>query len=264
MSLKDWARAGVPSGLLELLRRKRGLQALGYQDNAWAAAASPRVREMLRTSRLPFFPAELLRHAKCVVDVGAHVGTWSEAVLELIRPQRLIAVEPTPDSFKALRHRIGSNPAVELVQAAVGASSGEASFRVMSDPLFNSFHPVQDDLASFYPHVEQTQTIQVQLVTLDELLGREEEVTVLKVDVQGGESAVLDGANEVLQRTSAVMLEVNFVSHYKGDTLFVDLHRRMTEEFSFELFRYAEPHYLYGRLMYADAIYLNPRRSRAG
>jgi hypothetical protein len=69
---------------------------------------------------------------------------------------------------------------------------------------------------------------------------------------------VLDGARETMKRTKALLLEVNFVSHYDGDTLFVDLHNRMTDEFGFELFRYAEPYYQNGKLLYADAVYINP------
>jgi hypothetical protein len=83
---------------------------------------------------------------------------------------------------------------------------------------FNSLLPGSDDLEPWYK-VEERDTVTVPVRTLDGLLGSED-VALLKLDVQGVESAVLRGAEDTLTRTRAVYIETNFASHYQGDSLF--------------------------------------------
>ncbi len=67
---------------------------------------------------------------------------------------------------------------------------------------------------------------------------------------------MLDGGREALKRTQVVLLETNFVPHYEGDSLFSTLHRRMTEEFNFELYSLTPEFYSpEGRLVWADTVY---------
>jgi FkbM family methyltransferase len=193
-----------------------------------------------------------------VIDVGAEIGRWSEAVLHLIHPQRLLAIEPTPDSFKALQERLGSVPAVQLENCAIGASPGTAELRIMSHAVFNSLLPVRDEMRSVYSDVAERQTVTVEMRTLDDVAADMESVSILKIDVQGAESAVLDGGKETLRKTTVVVLETNFVSHYEGDTCFDELHARMANEFGFELYRYVGPHHEGGQILFADALYIRP------
>jgi FkbM family methyltransferase len=192
------------------------------------------------------------------------VGAWSEAAIELLRPSRIVAIEPAPEPFAELKTRVGGYEGVTLVQCAVGATDGDATLRRMDRSEWNSLLPLAPEVAGYYPEVMEREALQVPLRSLDSLLADAGPVDLLKVDVQGGESAVLDGARQTLARTQVVMLEANFVSHYRGDSLFFDLHRRMTDEFRFELFRIANPHHSpEGRVLYADVVYVNPRAGRA-
>jgi FkbM family methyltransferase len=212
----------------------------------------------LEVSRLGSLPAHLLRRPPAIVDIGAQIGTWSEAALALAKPQRLIAVEPTPDSFRQLQSRLGSAPGVELLECAVGANPGTAEFRIMSDSLFNSFLSVREEVKTKYDHVAETGTVKVEVRTLDDVTAGLDHITILKIDVQGTESAVLDGGRAALAKSSVVVLETNFLSHYDGDTCFDKLHARMSEEFGFELFRYESPYHQYGQVLFADALYIRP------
>src|SRR5687768_6305557 len=59
------------------------------------------------------------------VDVGAHIGSMTAALRRLSPSGRHIAVEPTPYKAKWLRARY---PDVEIVQCALSAGPGKASF----------------------------------------------------------------------------------------------------------------------------------------
>ncbi len=258
--LKQVLRFLAPTGLLEILRARRTFEKVHFAGgNSWRAALSPSLRSLLASSHLEFIPTEILRNSECVVDVGANVGIWSKAILELIDPPQLIAIEPSPDVFQELAALVGNNSKVKLVQCAIGAEQGKADFHTMGASEWNSLLPVREDIKHYYPVVEDRGTLTVDVMRLDELLQDVGEITLLKIDIQGGESALMDGASETMKRTRAVLLEVNFVSHYQGDTLFADLNRRMTKEFGFELYRIANPyHNSDGKILWANAVYINP------
>ena len=259
----------MPFGVLKFLDRKRAFEHIHVVGRApWRAALSRPLRTMLVLSRLEFVPSDILQRPDMVVDVGANVGHWSEAVLTLVAPRQIIAVEPDPTAFAQLQARLGGRPNVRLLQVAVGAENGQAPFHVMHNSQWSSLLPVrQQDVREHYVGnadvkvLREVQTVSVDVRRLDDLLRDVPAITLLKVDIQGGEMALLDGAAETLARTRAVMLETNFVSHYDGDALFDTLHERMTREFGFHLHRYARPTYGVeggdGRLLYADAVYVN-------
>lgn len=256
------ARFLAPAGVFEITRARRVLQRIApHVRNPWRAALSGRMRQLLNSSRLAYVPAELLQRPECVVDIGAHHGVWSEAILELVRPRHLIAVEPTPESFARLKARVGDRANVKLFCCAIGAKAGTASLNIIGSSDFNSLLPVANAIKDHYPqHLETQQSISVEVMPLDQLLKDAGEITLLKVDVQGAEFPLLDGARATLERTAIVLLEVNFVSHYVGDTLFEGLHERMTKEFGFALANVAPPYYRRDeQAMWTDAVYVRRR-----
>jgi FkbM family methyltransferase len=258
-AMKAVGRFAVPAGVLDVLRSKRSFERFGFPSwQAWRSAISPTARNHLEISRLGALPPLLLQSPKVVVDVGAQIGMWSAAVLFLTPVERLIAIEPTPSSLRQLHSRIGCFPGVKIVDCAVGSSPGTARFRIMSDSLFNSFLPVRGDIKDRYGHVVEHEAIEVEVRTLDEIAGEVDRVSILKIDVQGAEWDVFDGGRETLAKTSIVVLEANFISHYEGDACFDKLHARMSEEFGFELYRYMNPYHQGGQVLFADALYVRP------
>jgi hypothetical protein len=98
------------------------------------------------------------------------------------------------------------------------------------------------------------ETTDVETATLDELV-RGRDVGVLKIDVQGNESAVLAGAGATLRSTAALLLEITFVSHYEGDATFPLLHAQVTQA-GFELVALSDPWMSSrGTILWMDACY---------
>jgi len=216
----------------------------------------------LRVSLLEYVPRCVLGDPGCVVDVGANVGVWSEAVLDLLGPRRLIAVEPSPANFSALKARIGLRSGVVLHMCAAGSSRVTEAFNVYASGDLDSLLPIRPEVGDLYGvDLRRTSSVEVEVRTLDELLCDEPEIGLLKIDVQGSESAVLSGAGSALLRTKAVLLEMLFVSHYEGDVLFFDLNKRLADA-GFSFFAFALPLHRdlrTGRLLFADAVYINER-----
>jgi len=90
--------------------------------------------------------------------------------------------------------------------------------------------------------------------TLDEIAGGLPKVTILKIDVQGYERAVLSGATKTLGRCKYLVLEVTFRSHYEGDSGFPELHDVITDH-GFLLRSFGQPFCRSGQALWVDAVY---------
>ena len=155
-----------------------------------------------------------LRPGMTVLDVGASFGLYSLAAAHRVGASgRVVAFEPARRSASALRLHLewnGGGERVEVVEAAVAASTGAARFweQEVSFVASLSEASARREEGSFATPVQQRR---VPVVTLDDFCAtRTIEPDVVKIDVEGAESSVLRGAREILGRRHAVLfLEVH-------------------------------------------------------
>jgi FkbM family methyltransferase len=199
-----------------------------------------------------------------VVDLGANEGNWTNSVLRVFPQTEVIAAEPGAEPRAALEARFADRPNVLIDPRAVSDKAGTAAFHVASWSVFSSLLSPTPGLHELYgttsPPTEEVDTVQVETVTLDQLVG-DRHVSILKLDVQGGELAVLEGGGEALTRTDCILVEMLFVAHYEGDTTFGGLHAAMIER-GFQLMDISRPFREgQGPALWADACYARPPAS---
>ena len=126
---------------------------------------------------------------------------------------------------------------------------------VTENSVFASVLTPHDAIAAEYvAGTRVTDVVEVPTARLDDLV--DEPVSVLKIDVQGNEAALLRGAERTLRCTRAVLIEVTFVSHYAGDTTFPELHRMMADR-GWALRAMTRPHRgATGTALWADVCYV--------
>ena len=193
----------------------------------------PQWRSAQRAS-LDLLPSLGLIRNGLVLDLGANVGDWTAAVLATDPSVTIVAVEPGQEPRADLQARFASDPRVTINASAVGAATGVRTFYVTEHSHNASLKAPRAEMDLLYGHGWRSkQTVEVDVTTVDAIsAGRD--VALLKVDVQGAEQEVLDGARETLPRTTAIILEVTFISHYQGDATFPTLHEYMGQA-GFEL-----------------------------
>jgi FkbM family methyltransferase len=136
------------------------------------------------------------RPGSTAVDVGANVGIFTVPLALAVGPEgRVIAVEPSPDNLEQLEHNIRLNHLgnVDVQPIALAAEPGEVALQLGADPAFHSTTTV----------VRSRDAASSTLVRADALdrLWRDRgspDVSFLKIDTEGGELDVLDGARELL------------------------------------------------------------------
>ncbi len=148
-----------------------------------------RQRRMRRLYRQFAKPGDL------VFDIGAHVGNRARALAAL--GCRVIALEPQPDFARMLRLLFGRNSRVEVVEAAVTGATGEEWLDVSErNPTVSTTATAWREARAREPGfggVEWSRRVRVRTVTADALIARYGRPAFVKIDVEGGEPAVLDG-----------------------------------------------------------------------
>jgi FkbM family methyltransferase len=147
-----------------------------------------------------------------VLDVGANVGRWSASMLEAARRAArlddldLCAFEPSAYTFEQLTSALHGRP-VTLHRMALSDQSGSSQLQVVTPGAgTNSLHASPAMPAG-------TVTEDVTTTTLDSYAGRAglDHITLLKVDTEGHDVAVLRGAKALFaeQRISVAQFEYN-------------------------------------------------------
>jgi FkbM family methyltransferase len=222
---------------------------------------SPLVYPAARSANLDALPPWVDPRSGVLVDIGANEGSWTSDVLRIFPGAEVIAAEPGPQPRAVLEERFANHPNVLIDPRAVSDTTGTAAFHVTRWSVFSSLLAPSANLHELYgateSSTEELDTVQVDTVTLDQLVG-DRHVSILKLDVQGGELAVLRGGREALKRTDCVLVEILFVEHYEGDTTFAGIHAAMVEE-GFQLMDISRPYREgHGPALWADACYARP------
>ncbi|GAB2479118.1 class I SAM-dependent methyltransferase [Jatrophihabitans fulvus] len=165
-----------------------------------------------------------------VLDVGANIGQYGSALRAAGFRGRLISCEPLPDAFAHLERRVRRDDSWTAVNTAVGAEPGDLDINVSANSYSSSVLPMTSAHTESAPGSETIGTVAVPVTTVRDLVdaqGVDVARTLLKVDTQGYEGPVLDGAGDLLARFAAVQLELSFVPLYAGQLLYDDLVSRL-------------------------------------
>jgi FkbM family methyltransferase len=146
------------------------------------------------------FYRRFLRPGDAVVDVGANIGLATLVAAKIVGSTgRIVAVEPHPRTFEYLRDNVQLNGLTDVVQlycVAVGEREGQR--RIVEFP--------GDDSQNHLDGGDHG-GVRVAVVPLDSLLTSQGPTALLKLDVEGYEKFVLDGANRTLATTGCVYFE---------------------------------------------------------
>ncbi|HZE12377.1 MAG TPA: FkbM family methyltransferase, partial [Chthoniobacterales bacterium] len=123
----------LPFGAVEMMRNRRRLRELGRDVPLSELWNSEWLLHLAELSGLGLFPPGGWKNLQCVVDVGANVGQWSNALLQLVSPQKLIMIEPGPAMFAELREKFFGRSGVELHNVAIGDRNGMTTLRITRD-----------------------------------------------------------------------------------------------------------------------------------
>ena len=170
-----------------------------------------------------------LRHFRIelVLDVGANTGQFAQELLGQGFGGEIHSVEPLPDAHRTLATAAAKHPNWKVLEpVAAGRDERLVDISVAGNSYSSSVLEMLDRHIAAAPDSAPIGKITVQQKPLDTLfagvLGRPR-AALLKIDTQGYEYSILQGAQQCLARVSLVMLELSLQPLYKDQMLWLDL-----------------------------------------
>ena len=150
----------------------------------------------------------LIEPGDVFVDVGANLGLHTLAAGRAMQGRgRVYAIEPFGPTVELLRESVlinGLSAIVEIHQAAASDHRGQQPLFLGPVSGHHSLLPLSP------PQGSEPSSVDVPVVTLDDVLADAAPVNLMKIDVEGTELEVLDGARSVIGRNEEIALIVEY------------------------------------------------------
>jgi FkbM family methyltransferase len=160
-----------------------------------------------------FFALSNLFRPEIFLDIGSNVGHYSIFFSKINTIERIHAFEPSSETFRNLARNIELNNLSEKIRphrTALSSKHGAARLNIVS-PLSGA-NSLNDDWNEFSTHEE------VEIAPLDSILRHKSRRISFKIDVEGHEKGVIEGAREILKNNYSI-LQIEEIDYSKEDIL---------------------------------------------
>lgn len=144
--------------------------------------------------------SSILRKGDCVIDVGANIGLHSLIWAQLVGPKgRVVSFEPVPPNFETLVGNTKLNPKITCIKplnVALGETQAQLRFSAPQDRAGLTSGSYSATRVGGSEYVVQQTTMDAFTSKLEPSL----RIRLVKIDVEGWESRVIDGALNTIQK----------------------------------------------------------------
>jgi FkbM family methyltransferase len=198
---------------------------------SWAKNSSPSAAQAAAiqlVSTLRKFKIDL------VLDVGANTGQFGSEIRYYGYTGKIVSFEPLSHAYSNLVRTIAGDPQWEAhPPCALGNENGETMINIAGNSQSSSILPMLETHRNAAPESAYKGTERVAIKTLDFVVGeyvKDARAPFLKIDTQGYEWQVLDGARETLPHIKGLLVELSLVPLYEGQYSWRELIDRLKDE----------------------------------
>ena len=196
-----------------------------------------------------------------VFDIGANTGQYSSDLRRLGYSNRIISFEPLKSAFDQLRNKSSKDDYWSVHNYALGNENCINTINVAGNSQSSS---ILEMLPSHFESAPGSQYIDKQeieikrLDTVFDTFDIDREKIMLKIDTQGFEKNVLDGASKVLDKISLIQLEMSIIHLYENETPFMEMISYLDEKgFQLVSLENGFSDINTGQLLQVDGIFVN-------
>lgn len=144
---------------------------------------------------------------KHIIDIGANHGTWTREVIKYVPNSYFTLIEPQNWLKKSFQDLLNSNNKISFLPVGAGKEKGNFNFTIVD----------RDDSCTFKYSEEEAKAngykqIEIPVITLNDLVKELEEKPypdLVKIDAEGLDIDVLEGATDLMGKTEVFMVEVS-------------------------------------------------------
>ena len=168
-----------------------------------------------------------------VLDVGANEGQFGREIRAVGYAGGIVSFEPLSSASEILRRVAGKDANWTIhARGALGDQDGEIAINVAGNSVSSSILPMTAMHTEAAPKSQYCGQESVPIRRLDSVAGpylNNSKAPFLKIDTQGFEWKVLDGAGQTLPKIRGVLVELSLVPLYEGQHLWQDMIARLEE-----------------------------------
>lgn len=164
-----------------------------------------------------------------VIDVGANIGQFGSALRAAGFTGRIISFEPQSDAYERLCAIAAQDSRWDVApRCAVGDTTSEITINISGNSVSSSALPILDAHTGSAPASRYVAHETAPLIKLDDcdFIPRAQRL-FLKIDTQGYEQQVLDGAPELLKTIIGAKVELSFAPLYDGQADYIAILTQM-------------------------------------
>ena len=156
----------------------------------------------------------------CVVDVGAHEGEYAQRLRAGGYEGRIVSFEPVPRAFTELERAAADDSDWQVHRLALGREEGVTTMNAVPGTLSSLRSPTEFG-ARRYRRLRDPEPVEVEVRRLDGMLdellqGLERPRPYLKLDTQGHDLDVFEGAGDRIGEFAGMQSELALLQIYEG------------------------------------------------
>jgi FkbM family methyltransferase len=173
-----------------------------------------------------------------IIDIGANAGQYGCELRHLGYKNKIISIEPLSAAYEELMN-ISKSDCNWIVapRCAIGDIDGEISINISQNSVSSSVLKILASHTDAAPESKAISSEIVKIYTLDTFMKpyfKRDDSIFLKIDTQGYEKFVIDGALETMRHIKGLEVELSLVPLYQGQLLFDEM-VSMIKQLGFEL-----------------------------
>jgi FkbM family methyltransferase len=161
-----------------------------------------------------------------VFDVGANTGQYGMFIRDIGYKGRIVSFEPLTSAYKLLENSSSTDGSWDAVNIALGNEDGITEINISSNSQSSSILNMLPNHVAMAPgsaYVGREEIVIRKLDTIFHDYYLSSNNVYLKIDAQGFEKNIIDGAKNVLDKIAGVQMELSLVPLYEGETLLGDM-----------------------------------------
>lgn len=199
-------------------------------------------------------------HIDLVLDVGANKGQFASEIRQCGYTGRIVSFEPLSQAHTELQKSNEGDSLWDIYPCcALGDYIGEVEINIAGNSESSSILPMLESHRSAAPESAYQGKEIVPIKTLDAVAGpylKDARSAFLKIDTQGFEWRVLDGARDTLPHIKGILVELSLVPLYEGQHLWREIIDRLEAEgFTLWAFWPVFSDHVSGRTLQVDGVF---------
>lgn len=167
-----------------------------------------------------------------ILDVGANDGGFGLEMLQHGIQAKIVSFEPLNDAFARLKQNSSLYQNWKIENCALGNFDGESEINIAGNSVSSSILPMALRHQQSAPESTYVAKQKIRIRKLDSIFSEYSQYRniYLKLDVQGFEKHVLEGAENSLHRIKGIQTEMSLVELYEGESTFFEFSKILIDK----------------------------------